>query len=207
LTEKRLDVRGKACPQPVIETRKILTEEAPASLRVVLDNAASAENVTRMARTLGWQARLDQERDGELHLVIHPNDSPATASEARAEAESESESCGRASQNVVLINSDRFGDGAEELGEILMRSFLKTLLEVVPRPQAALFINRGIYLTIEGSKVLDDLRRLADGGVQIFSCGTCLDYYGEKEKLAVGKVTNMFEVVSLLSAADRVIRP
>ncbi|MFC1572886.1 sulfurtransferase-like selenium metabolism protein YedF [Candidatus Eisenbacteria bacterium] len=223
MSERVIDVRGKACPQPVIETRKILLEGTAESLRVIVDNRASAENVSRMVRSLGQEIRIDREEPGEIHLMINLGGtsggdtkvangstmtsavmSPPAASSATQSAE---DLCRQPSRNVVLISSDRFGSGEEELGRILMRSFIKTLSEVVPKPEAILFVNSGVYWTIEGSDLLEEIQRLADTGVQILSCGTCLDYYHLKEKLAVGVVTNMFEVVSLLASADRVLRP
>ena len=111
------------------------------------------------------------------------------------------------SQNVILIESRTIGDGDDELGAILMKAFLKTLKEVAPRPGALLFLNAGVHLTTEGSPYLADLRELAGMGVTLLSCGTCLDYYHLQDQLAVGKVTNMFEIVSRLTAADRILRP
>ncbi len=203
MSERILDVRGKACPQPVMETRKILTGEAPDFLRVIVDNTASAENVTRMARSMGALVHREREADGEIHLILRSGQPKAAA----GAIEARSSTPDRPLKKVVLISSNRFGAGDDELGDILMRSFIKTIKEISPLPQAVLFVNSGVHLTTEGSVLLDDIRALADSGVEILSCGTCLDFYHLKEMLQVGTVTNMYEILSLLSDADRTIRP
>lgn len=225
MSERTLDARGKPCPEPVVAARRILLEERPELLRVIVDNPASAENVSRMARSLGHAARIERQEPGEIHLLVSAGsgegraapggagrDAAGEASSAAGGgsspvAEAAADSCGRPSENVVLIGSAEFGAGDAELGGILMRAFVKTLGEVVPLPRAILFINGGVRLTVEGSALLDDLGELERRGARVLSCGTCLDFFHLKERLAVGRVTNMFEVVSLLSAADRVIRP
>jgi selenium metabolism protein YedF len=107
--------------------------------------------------------------------------------------------------SVVLITSDRFGDGDDRLGEILMKAFLNTLWDTESGPESIIFINNGVKLTTQDSEVLDTLKLLEEAGVRLFSCGTCLDYYNLKEKLKVGQVTNMKATVSSLLASDRVI--
>lgn len=199
MEEKTIDARGLACPKPVLLTRDALQAGDATRLRVLVDNMASCENVTRMIHSLGHLARIDKRGEDEIQLVIDV----ASA----AEEDPMPVACRPASRNMVLVSSDRFGEGDDELGRVLMRAFVKTLKEVVPIPEATFFINAGVRLTTEGSPLIQDIRELEEGGMGIFSCGTCLDFFDLKEKLAVGKVTNMFEVVSYLSSADRVLRP
>ena len=111
-----------------------------------------------------------------------------------------------AKETVVLITSDRFGTGDDRLGGILMKAFLNTLWDTTPRPARIIFINDGVRLTTEGSDVLDALALLAEAGVGLFSCGTCLDYYNLREKLRAGQVTNMKATVEALTAAGKIIR-
>ncbi len=106
---------------------------------------------------------------------------------------------------VVLITGDRFGTGDKQLGEILMKAFLNTLWDTEPGPEKIIFINDGVWMTTEGSEVLDALNLLEKAGVEILSCGTCLDYYNLREKLKVGQITNMKATVASLLAADKVI--
>jgi selenium metabolism protein YedF len=108
--------------------------------------------------------------------------------------------------DVLLITSDQLGTGDEVLGQLLITTFINTLAEAYQKPSRILFINRGVMLTTEGSRVLDTLQQLEKEGVQIFSCGTCLNHYQLKEKLKVGQVTNMYDTVDSLLTADKVIR-
>lgn len=108
---------------------------------------------------------------------------------------------------VVYINSNLLGVGEEALGAILMRSFLKTLLDLNPTPSKLIFINSGVRLTTEGSEVLESLKAISEKGVEILSCGTCLDFYGLKQKLKVGIISNMYDIAQSLLEADRLIRP
>lgn len=108
---------------------------------------------------------------------------------------------------VGFITASVLGVGDEQLGRILMRAFIKTLKELNPLPERLIFVNSGVRLTTEGSELIADLRELEARGVRMLSCGTCLDYYQLKDALAVGTVTNMFEIVTSLVAADRVLRP
>jgi selenium metabolism protein YedF len=113
---------------------------------------------------------------------------------------------GKTSADVLLIASDQLGVGDEALGQLLITTFINTLAEAKPRPSKMLFINCGVMLTTEGSRVLDTLQQLEKEGVQIFSCGTCLNHYQLKEKLKVGQVTNMYDTVNSLLTAGKVVR-
>lgn len=186
-----VDARGLPCPRPVVETKKALDAIQKGTVTVLVDSAESRENVRRFAVGLGCQVEVT-ERDGAYCLEI-------TGGQA---AEPERKMSG----DVVLICSDRLGIGDERLGEILMRAFLNTLWDSEPRPGKLVFMNDGVRLTSGGSEGLDTLMLLERDGVQIVSCGTCLDYYGLKEQLGVGLVTNMYDTVNSLLAADKVIK-
>lgn len=114
---------------------------------------------------------------------------------------------GRQGPLVVLFASDRVGDGPAELGRVLARSFVKTLHEQGPLPWRMVFLNAGVALTTEGSVVAEDLRAMEAAGAEVLSCGTCLDYFHTKEKLLVGRVSNMREIVETVTRAGRLLRP
>ncbi len=113
----------------------------------------------------------------------------------------------RSPASVVVIASDEIGNGPPELGKILMRLFLKTLKDAAPKPQMVIFLNTGARLVAEGSDLVDDLVALQDMGVDLAACGTCLDYFHLKEKVKVGRVSNMSEIVASLLSAEKVVRP
>jgi len=192
---KELDCRGLACPQPVVNTKKAMDEMEQGELVVIVDNPTARDNVARFAQSQG--AAVDVEKkDGDFFLHIR-----------KGEAQDRKDQGAEAKRIVVYINSHVMGVGDEALGKILMKSFLKTLLDLEPTPSKLIFVNSGIQLTTEGSEVLESLRALSEKGAQILSCGTCLDFYGLKEKLKVGVISNMFDIAQSLLEADRLIRP
>jgi len=186
-----VDARGLPCPQPVVRTRKALQEAGGAGVRVLVDSPESRENVKRFAEGQGCRVECT-EKDGCFELSITKGEPAAGGADERA--------------SVVFITTDRLGTGDRRLGEILMKAFLNTLWEAEPRPERLMFINDGVRLTIEGSEVLDTLELLEKSGVRILSCGTCLEFYGVKDKLRVGQVTNMYDTVESLLRADKVIK-
>ena len=201
MNEKTIDARGLGCPEPVIRARNAILEAGAGTVRVLVDDEVSVENIRRMAANQGWDAAI-QRSGAEIRLTLTRRETPA-ASPAQARADASS----RVTKTVVFVASDVLGVGVEELGRILMRAFVKTLKEVQPKPDRAIFINSGVRLTTEGSDLVDDLRALEQSGVEILSCGTCLDYYGLLDSLRVGRKSNMLEIVSALLEADRVLRP
>ena len=108
---------------------------------------------------------------------------------------------------MVQVTSDTMGAGDDELGNLLLRSFLKTQAQIESKPQRIVFYNAGVKLCCEGSSLLDDLRALEASGIEIIACGTCLNFFGLSDALAVGRVTDMLEIASTLAAAGRTVRP
>jgi selenium metabolism protein YedF len=192
---KEIDCRGMACPQPVVTAKKALGESEGKEFTLIVDNPSARDNVERFAQSQG--AMVDVEEKGnDFYLRIQKG----TACDLAASVQ-------KAEKVVVYINSNLLGIGEEALGTILMRSFLKTLLDLKPIPSKLIFINSGVRLTTEGSEVLETLKTLFEKGVEILSCGTCLDFYGLKAKLKVGIISNMYDIAQSLLEADRLIRP
>ncbi len=202
--EKTLDVRAMPCPMPVVETRKALLAGQSEPLRVLVADGDAAENVVRMARTLGFAAVVEAEADHACAVVV---DKPVRARPqlVRTDPVPAAEPPAGAGL-VILITATVIGNGDADLGRILMRSFLKTLLEAPTRPSALIFLHDGAHLTTEGSDVLADLARLSGAGVELLTCGTCLDYFHQKDKLRAGRVTDMLDIVSRLGSAEKVVR-
>jgi len=188
---KEVDARGLPCPQPVIETKKALQEIEQGSITVIVDRPEASENVQRFAKSQRCQVKVS-EKAGVFRLKI------TKAQPAQAEA--------KKSDDVVFITTDQLGTGDERLGGILMKAFLNTLWDNEPKPAKMIFMNSGVKLTTEGSDVLEALRLLENDGVQIFSCGTCLEYYELKDDLRVGQVPNMYETIHSLLSAGKVIK-
>jgi selenium metabolism protein YedF len=192
---KEVDCRGMACPQPVVTARKALEESEGKEFILIVDDPAARDNVERFAQSQGAIVGIEQKRS-DFYLHIHKKSACDLAGSVQ-----------KAEKVVVYVNSNLLGVGEEPLGAILMRSFLKTLLDLKPIPSKLIFINSGVRLTTEGSEVLETLNTLSGKGVAILSCGTCLDFYGLKERLKVGIISNMYDIAQSLLEADRLIRP
>lgn len=187
-----IDARGLACPHPVVLTKKAL-EEAD-EVTTIVDNETAKENVSRLAVSQGCQVSIEEKEEGiYLHLT-----KTATGME-------ESLVTPVSGSTLLLIASDTLGRGDEELGDILMRSFIHTLGEVTPKPNRIIFINSGVKLVTKGSEVIDDLQALKDQGIEILACGTCLGYYNLKEAVEVGQISNMYDITSALLQAGKII--
>jgi len=198
-----VDARGMTCPQPVLETRKALAGGGSGVIEVLVDNEAAAENVARMARSLGCEVRLDDRGGGEIGLVLtRANGAPPEPPEVAPAS-----SCGLPSNLAVFMAADTIGRGDDELGRLLAIAFVKTLKDLVPCPRTLLLMNSGVRLAVKGSQLAEALVDLERRGLEILVCGTCLDFFGLKAELEVGRISNMFEISSRLVAADVVIRP
>ncbi len=187
-----IDARGLSCPQPVILTKKAMVDNEGESLTAIVDQAAALENVSRLAKSQGYQVEIEQ-KDNDYYIHMKK----ITGEEVG--------SMKKDNDIAILISSCLFGRGKDELGQILMKGFLYALSETEGRVRYLIFMNSGVYLAVEGSPVLEHLAALEEKGVEILSCGTCLDFYGLMDKLAVGKVTNMYAAVEILTAAAKVI--
>ena len=200
MESRTVDARGLACPQPVIETRKALRDAD--DLTVIVDNDVAQKNVSRMAEKLGHSVQTDLRGDG---IYVHIRGEGAAPAEAPALV------VGRADPAegplVLVVPSEYMGRGEhDELGHILVRAFFHTLGEVEPLPRTIVFFNSGAKLVAQGSPVLEDLEALAEQGIDILACGTCLEYYGLKDKLAVGEISNMYTIAETMLGAGRVVK-
>ncbi|MCD6580342.1 MAG: sulfurtransferase-like selenium metabolism protein YedF [Desulfuromusa sp.] len=194
----KLDYSQHQCPYSVVETRKQMLANPGQSLEVLVGDKAGRDNVSRLATKMGYQASVKTAEKG-FQLTLSP-----TKSETQEQLQPAITATGK---TVIYCGSDRMGDGDDEFGRVLMRNFLTTLLEMDPLPDIILFVNSGINLTTAGSDVLEALETLDSHGVDIASCGLCLDFYQKKEQLKVGRTTNMFEMAEVQCQAGRVICP
>ena len=202
-----VNAMGDACPIPVIKTKKAMQEvTGDEVLEVLVDNEIAVQNVTKMASSEGGQ--VTSEKIGENQFKITVKVSQTAGRKESADYKEEIQCMpDRRKNTVVVISSDRMGSGDDELGKVLMKWFIFAVSKLDELPSAMLFYNGGATLTAEGSESLEDLKDLEAQGVEIMTCGTCLDYYGLKEKLEVGTVTNMYSIVEKMNQAERILRP
>ena len=194
---KVVDCRGLSCPQPVIQTKQAL--EKTGKVTIIVDNPAARDNVARFGQSQAGTVTIDEKNDG-IYITIEKG------KQGKPRTKASSSKIATPGPSVVVIPSDQMGRGEEELGHILIRSFLHALTEVSGQPDIMIFFNTGVKLAVKESEVLEDLQALEKNGVEILICGTCLDYFNLKEKTDVGQVSNMYTIVETMLAAGRLIR-
>lgn len=196
-----VNAMGDNCPIPVIKTKKAMQAlTGPETIEVLVDNEIAVQNVTKMAESSGGQVRSEKLGEAEFKVIISMQGAPLTEEDAVCIPDAKG-------NLVVVVSSDRMGSGNDELGMVLLKGFIFAITQLDTLPKTMLFYNGGVTLTTEGSQVLEDLKSLEAQGVEIMSCGTCLDYYGLKDKLVVGSVTNMYNIVETQAKAAKIIKP
>ena len=200
-----VDAVGDQCPIPVVKATHALRElTEPGTLEVRVDNEIAVQNLTRMAA--GNHLPVRSEKKGE-HLFVVTMEVAAPVGDAPVEEPALSCAPDARGNLVVAVDSETMGRGSDELGKLLMKSFLFAVGQLPQLPRTMLFYNGGAKLTVEGSESLEDLKGLEAQGVEILTCGTCLNFYGLADKVAVGGVTNMYSIVETLANAGKVIKP
>lgn len=199
--KKTIDARGLGCPLPVIETKKALNTMTAGVIEVIVDNPIAVQNLEKMAvqKNLVFAS---QSLDSNKYVVqIKLGDSSKDVSVPQVHQD-------KAIKNtVVVLSSNRMGQGDDQLGEVLMNGYVYALTELDDLPSTILLYNSGVWLSAEGSEVLEDLRLLESKGVEVLSCGTCLDYYKLTDKLGVGSVTNMYTIAEIMMEAEQILKP
>lgn len=202
-----VNAMGDACPIPVVKTKKAMQElKQPYVVEVLVDNEIAVQNVMKMASGSGGDVTSEKIGEQEFKVIIKMSQVMA---ELEAQEKEEAVVCmpDKRKNTVIVVSSDKMGSGNDELGKVLMKGFLFAATQLEELPRSILFYNGGATLTSEGSDSLDDLKELEAQGVEIMTCGTCLDYYGLKDKLCVGTVTNMYSIVETMNHAEKIIRP
>ncbi|MCI5675515.1 MAG: sulfurtransferase-like selenium metabolism protein YedF [Ezakiella sp.] len=185
-----IDARGLLCPQPVILTKAELNKPEVNETSTFVDNEVAVSNLQKLAESIGAKSKVDA-YDGYWDVTITKSDA-AAANIAKQE------------KTVIAISRNFLGHD-EELGKILIKSFIYTITEADHKPEEILFFNSGAKLVASDSEVLGDLKKLEEAGVKINTCGICLDYYNIKEDVQVGGITNMYAIYEAMATASHLI--
>lgn len=202
----KVNAMGDTCPIPVVKTKEAIRQLGADGgvVETLVDNDIAVQNLTKMANQKGYG--MESEKLGENAYRV----TMTVGAGADLPAESEETVCmvpAGQKNTVVVVAADHMGEGEGELGKNLLKAFLYALSQQESLPKTILFYNGGASLTCQGSLSLEDLKSMAERGVEILTCGTCLNFYGLTEKLAVGGVTNMYDIVEKQMAADLIVRP
>jgi selenium metabolism protein YedF len=200
---KIVNARGLACPQPVVLAKQAI--ETNEQVKVIVDNDTALENVKRLGAKLACDVKVEKKNDGSFEINLTRKASAVSAKEEFVPSCSTTPAT--SGPFVIVFAENKMGRGNDELGYVLIRAFLHTVVEKKEKPDIMIFYNTGVKLTVQGSEVLDDLKQLEIEGVQLLVCGTCLNYFEIKDKLAAGMVSNMYDIVETMSSAGRLIVP
>ena len=202
--EKIIDCRGLACPLPVVNAKKAAEAMNRGDvLTVLVDNEIAVQNLTRFAEHKGFGVSADKRGEKEYAVIMSISGDAVESKEEEVACVMDSRRKGM----LVVLSGNVMGTGDGKLGTSLMKAFVFALTKQDQLPDTILCYNSGAYLTCEGADTLEDLKLLESEGVTILTCGTCLDFYGLKEKLAVGGVTNMYDIVERMENAAQIIKP
>lgn len=192
----KINALGKPCPIPVIETKKaIRTLSGQAgTVEILVDNDIARQNIEKMATGMGFKSTYQVQDQNQICVTL-------TVLAAAEFSKGQQEERGF----VVAFGKKTLGDGAPDLGEMLLKSYIYSLTELDTPPEHLLFFNSGAYLTSQGSDVLKDLQTLSEKGTMISTCGTCLDFYGIQEVLAIGEITNMYGISEIIAQANKLM--
>ena len=203
-----VDARGKQCPIPVVETKKMLAQMAESDIvETLVDNAIAVQNLEKMAKQKQLECSWEQQDEHTYRVFIKAEGAVDEAGEETAECIPCQPVSEKTGNTIVVLSSDCMGEGDEVLGRALMKGFIYALTSQEELPDTVIMYNRGARLPVEGSESLEDLKLLESQGVEILTCGTCLNHYGLTEKLSVGSVTNMYVICVKMLQAEKVVKP
>lgn len=183
-----VDARGLNCPMPVINTKKELDKIESGVVVTIVDNIIAKENIIKLANSLNYGVNIIKEEKDFISIEIKKGENVIIEKNEDIALE----------DKCIFISSEKMGEGNDELGKVLIKGFIYTLTECKPYPKHIIFVNGGVKLTTENEATVENLKILEESGVEILSCGTCLDYYDLKEKLQVGSITNMYTIVETM---------
>ena len=197
-----IDCKGLACPMPVIKTKKYFDLEDSKEALVIVDNEVAKNNILRLAKGINLNSSFIEEEGlykiqlsrGEIKDVEISN------------VDDELNNISVPSAPTILVATNLLGNGDDRLGETLMKVYINTLVESEILPENLIFINGGVKLTCTGSDVLDSLNSMKEKGVNIISCGACLDFYNLKDELKVGEIGNMYQIIDLMNRSRNTIK-
>lgn len=194
----KIDALGKACPLPVIETKKALREHEV--VQTLVDNEIATQNLRKMAEQLGYIYQMDQDAPNHYIVVISKGNADLTDETLQV-----SEPAATVDDYIVVVDTNVMGRGSDELGENLLKGFIYSLTEQDVLPEKVIFYNGGVHSVVADSDSLEDLKGLSGQGVEIYACGACLNFY--ELTAAVGEVTNMYRIVEMMRQAPKIVKP
>lgn len=192
---------GLACPKPLMMA-KAKIDEGARELSVYVDNEIAVKNVSRLAGKYGLNVVVETIEGGWSVNFSEGDRGVAGAAAPAAAPACTPAGCGYA----VFIGKDHVGEGDPQLGYNLMKMAIYTLSESEDVPASVLFMNSGVKLVAgDEQQIIDSVNKLIEKGTEVLVCGTCLDFYGLKEQLKVGEVSNMYDILGRMQEVAKTI--
>lgn len=199
--KRELDCRGLMCPEPVIRCRDLIKAVNPHDIKILVDNSAALENVERFLSRNGYATESVSLPSSEWQILASKSKS------SPCEKQGDTIPAPDFRKTLILLTTETIGRGDDELGAKLMDTFLTNLGELGDSLWRIILLNGAVKLSTRTGKALEALKSLEASGVSILVCGTCLNHYGLLDKRQVGETTNMMDVITSLSLAQKIIRP
>ncbi|MEG1501648.1 MAG: sulfurtransferase-like selenium metabolism protein YedF [Clostridiales bacterium] len=190
---KTINALGWQCPKPIIEVKKVLDRMEKGIVEITIDNDLALANLLDFSLDRNYRFYY-QELENSCYKVIIEKDNQSLPIKKDDD------------DLLILITGDVFGYGNDDLGAYLMKSYIYALTEVAPQPQTMIFMNKGVFLTCQDSPVLESLQALSAMGVEIYSCGACLNFYDLEDSLVIGKVGNMYQFTEMMNKSTNCIK-
>ncbi len=204
-----VDARGLSCPEPVLRAKKAIA--ANEEVTVIVDNQIAVENIRRLSAKAACDFSVTEKASGiwEVALVRTgaANRPAADAGAVEPELSCGIAPVGEAGPHVVVLSDNHMGRGDDILGDVLIRAFIHTLSQLKPLPDTIVCYNAGVKLAVKESAALEDLQQLAQAGVDILVCGTCVNYFSLGDQVAAGRISNMYDILETMAGAARLVRP
>lgn len=195
-----INALGIDCPGPVIMAKKAFDMEETKVIKILVDNEVATKNLTKLAESLGAKIEVEKIKEKEYSVTISKDDKEddssidiASSSNAKNEDKKEND------EYVLILSSNKMGHGEEDFSKKLLEGFIYALTEQDKLPKYILLYNLGVELVSKNQKTIEDLLTLEDKGVEILSCGLCLNQYNLKDSLKVGEITNMYRICEIMS--------
>ncbi|MEG1257083.1 sulfurtransferase-like selenium metabolism protein YedF [Clostridium sp.] len=193
-----IDCKGLNCPIPVVNTKKYFDGIEFGEGIVIVDNEIAKNNIVKFAQGNEFGYEVSEKGNNLFYITI-----------VKGEGTNKIMKSVKVEENInktltIVVGSDKLGNGDDELGIALMKSYLFALSEADVIPENLLFLNSGVKLVVTEALTLDSVKRLKERGVNIQSCGLCLDFYGLKDELKVGDITNMYAIIEMMNKSNTI---
>lgn len=203
---RTIDTKGQQCPAPLIETKRALKEvNTGDSFEVLTDNITALDNISRFLKD-NKTGFIVTEKQGVWTITVTKSNSEIPLKNAEVYCTPEIPHFSKGNF-IIVFNSDKMGEGAEELGRLLILNFIKAIKDLDVLPGKMVFYNNGVKLGCIDSPVFEQLKELEKMGVEMLFCATCAKYYSLEDKIKIGTLSNMFSIAQVMASANNIIKP